>query len=423
MSNGDGEDAEPPAVTVESRLDDAEADLAEADAETALDDVESTLADIETALEDAEFPEPDDEDEADPAAALEDRLESLRTELADKRGPYVEDVAAVVTDAAETLGEPPWTKDGAEAARDAVAAFLEAAGEHVTVGFLPDEPIEADDGEEPTHSLPGAVETLEEAAGTIADAGLDPDEDEAAIAALLAAAETLGDALEDAEVWSDLSMRDQLEALGFYEVLAPENRIDFPPEWSAMKSYGDAGNVGMLLAALEKMGDADFMVEYVFEQLRYLGRDAAPAYEELHRRAEKRNTVPIELLGKIADERACETLHEFVDPDAATGLQKTTLRALGEIGSRESTQPVANRLDAEEPDVRSAAARALGLIGDTRAIEPLADALDEDEADEVRASAAWALCQIGTERALDAVAPYADDRSYIVQAEAEKAAV
>jgi HEAT repeat protein len=91
------------------------------------------------------------------------------------------------------------------------------------------------------------------------------------------------------------------------------------------------------------------------------------------------------------------------------------------IGSEESTQAVANRLVADDSEVRSVAARALGLIGDTHAIDPLADVLADDDADEVRASAAWALNAIGTQRALDEAAQYADDRSYLVQAEAEKA--
>jgi HEAT repeat protein len=145
------------------------------------------------------------------------------------------------------------------------------------------------------------------------------------------------------------------------------------------------------------------------------------AFDQIHQRAQKRNKKPVEILGKIGDERATETLHDFIDGDGDPALQKTTLRALGEIGSEESTQPVADRLAADNYEVRSAAARALGLIGDTRAIDPLADILADDEADEVRASAAWALNQISTERALDVLADYADDRAYIVQAEAEKA--
>ena len=39
-----------------------------------------------------------------------------------------------------------------------------------------------------------------------------------------------------------------------------------------------------------------------------------------------------------------------------------------------------------------------------------------------RAAAAWALRQIGTERALAAAADYADDRAYLVQHEASQAA-
>ena len=77
---------------------------------------------------------------------------------------------------------------------------------------------------------------------------------------------------------------------------------------------------------------------------------------------------------------------------------------------------------AENDEVRSVAARALGLLGDTRAVAPLADALETDDSDEVRASAAWALRQVGTEDALDEAAQYTDDRAYLVQAEAEKAA-
>jgi len=427
MSNGDedGDDAEPPAVTIESRLDDADEALDAAETEADLDDVEATLSDIEESIQTADLPEPDedDEDAEDPRAELEERLDALQSELAHQRGPYVEDVAAAVRDAAGTLADGSWTEAGAASARDAVDEFLARADEHVSVETLPDSVIEEEEGKEPTYALPGAVETLEAAADEIEAADLDPDDDADAIADLLSAAESLQDDLEAAEEWGNLSMRDQLDALGFYDVLSSENRVDFPPEWSAMKRYGKEGNVEMLLAVLEKMGDADFMEEYVFDQLVHLGGDAAPAFDEMHQRAQKRNEPPIEILGKIGDDRACETLHEFIDGDSDPALQKVTLRALGEIGGDDSTQPVANRLDAENADVRSAAARALGLIGDTRAIAPLSDVLDaDDETDEVRASAAWALRQIGTQRAIDELGAYADDRSYIVQAEAEKVA-
>jgi HEAT repeat protein len=160
------------------------------------------------------------------------------------------------------------------------------------------------------------------------------------------------------------------------------------------------------------------MEENILDALEHIA--PKEAFEAMHQRAQKRATQPIRILGRIGDDRACETLHDFLG-GGDVKLEKTTLRALGGIGSEESTQPVADRLVADGPEIRSLAARSLGLIGDTRAIEPLARVLDEDDADEVRASAAWALNQIGTERALEAAAAYADDRSYIVQVEAEKA--
>jgi HEAT repeat protein len=128
------------------------------------------------------------------------------------------------------------------------------------------------------------------------------------------------------------------------------------------------------------------------------------------------------VLGKIADDRAVDTLVDYIQDESNPPLQRTVLRALGEIGSEEATQDVANRLVAEDPEVRARAARALGMIGDTRAIDPLANRITEDDDDSVRAAAVWALNRIGTERALESAAAYADDRSFIVQDEAERAA-
>jgi HEAT repeat protein len=144
------------------------------------------------------------------------------------------------------------------------------------------------------------------------------------------------------------------------------------------------------------------------------------ALDEMLARAEKRDKHAIRVLGTIGDEAAVDTLIEYVDADV--GLQKVTFLALGKIGSPEAVQPLADQLVADDGEVRSTAARALGLIGDTRAIDPLADVLeDEAESGSVRASAAWALVQIGTEDALETAGQYADDREYLVQAEAEKA--
>jgi len=45
----------------------------------------------------------------------------------------------------------------------------------------------------------------------------------------------------------------------------------------------------------------------------------------------------------------------------------------------------------------------------------------ENDDERVRASAARALNQVGTERALDPLVAYTDDRSYLVQVAAERA--
>jgi HEAT repeat protein len=408
MSNEDdsgaAEDAD--ADSLAGRLDEAADALEAAETEADLDDVEATLDGIETELEEANLPEPDD-DEEDPREDLEDRVSDLRDDLEEQRGPYVEDVASVVESAGSTVSSTRWTDDGTETVVETAETHLETMGELLDDGFKPN----TDDPED-------VATAISDAADALAETALDPDDDADTIADLLETAEALEAAVDDAEEWSDLTVREQFDHEGFYDVLTPENRKDFPPEWSAIKAYEKRNKPEPILFVLEQR-DADFMVEYALEALKRMGPQEA--FEEMHQRAQKRDELPVEILGKIGDDRAIDTLHDFIDGGGDHSLQKTTLRAIGEIGSEESTQPVANRLADDDAEIRSAAARSLGLIGDTRAIDPLADVLADDDADEVRGSAAWALNQIGTERAREVVRDYRDDRAYLVQAEAEKA--
>jgi len=415
--DADGETAIGTEVTVDSldeRLTAAAGDLDAAETEADLDDVGTDLDSIEGDLEalsdvdedDEEGAEEEDEDE-DPREDLETRLSDLRDRVEDQRGPYAEDVVGVVDDASATVTDTRWTDDGHADVVDAVEAFLETAADHLESSFV----ATGDDAD-------ALAAVLEAAAEAVGDADLDPDDDAGAVAGLLTGAETLAEDLDAAEEWDDLTVREQLAAEGFYDVLESENRKDFPIEWNAIRVHAEEGNVEQVLLGLETF-DSDFMEENILTTLERMAPEEA--YEPVHQRARKRNEQPVAILGKIGDERATDTLHDFIDGDGNPGLQQVTLRALGEIGSEESTQPVADRLVADEPQVRSAAARALGLIGDTRAIDPLTDVLEADEADEVRASAAWALTRVGTRRALEAAAEYVDDRSYLVEAEAEKA--
>jgi len=415
-SEDDTGEAGVPATTVsaedlDAQLDEAAEALEAAETEADLDDVESQLDAVETDLEAADFEEPDEDDEEaeDPAEAIESRLSELRDDLEERRGPYADDVIGIVETAQGTVADSEWTETGEEDAHEAVETFLGAVVAYID----PD----ADAGSD----LEAAAAALETVAGTIDAADLDPDEDADAIGGLLEAAETLESDLDAAQTWDDLTVREQLDAEGFYDILTNENRKDFPPEWNAAKLHAKEGNLDLVLFAFEKLS-SDFMEEYLVDIFYHLGSDAEPAFDLMHQRAQKREKGPIEVLGKIGDERAAETLHEFIQKDGDNALQKVTLRALGAIGSESSVQPVANRLDAENEAVRSVAARSLGLLGDTRAIAPLADVLKSDDPDEIRASAAWALRQIATERALEAAAPYTDDRAYLVQSEAEKAA-
>jgi len=176
MSNGDdAEDAdgdesaaaEGPVVTFEQRLDDAAADLEAAETEADLDDVEAELDGIESDLEAADLPEPDEdeEDAEDPRADLESRLSDLQDDLESQRGPYVEDVAAVVEDAEATVADSEWTADGEAEAIAAVEAFLETVDEYVTVAVSAG------------NTTDDAATALDAVAGTIADLGLDPDDD------------------------------------------------------------------------------------------------------------------------------------------------------------------------------------------------------------------------------------------------------
>jgi len=391
----------------EDRLDAVADSVSAAETEADLDDTEADLDAVADKLDAASLPEADDDDEDDPAAALEDQLESVRDDLAAARGPYAEDVIETVESVQSTLRDTRWTVDGEATLADAQTTFVETVGEAL------DTTLDAATGGDGATLADG----LDAVTAAVTEAELDPDADSETIQTSLAAAETLEDACEAAEEWDDLEVREQLEAEGFYDVLG--HYKDFPPELAALKVWADRGNVEMVLLALDKLG-SEFMEEHCLDAIVRMNDDGA--FEEMHARAQKRDQPGIEALGKMAAEEAVETLVDYVDEDSNPQLQTVTFRALGEIGHPDAVQPLANQLVADNDEVRARAARALGLIGDTRAVEPLGETLATDEIDTVRTSAAWALRQIGTHGALATASEAVDDGSYIVEAEAERAA-
>jgi hypothetical protein len=409
----DSEESEEFELTAEAIRDRFESRLDEADTEAQLDEVEAVIDEIEAALEAATgLPEPDEDSDAETEEELREDLEGLleefRGELEAERGPYAEDVVEEIEAAKSTIADTRWTERGEGEVVEAVESFVGAVSETLDADI-------STSGED-TESL---LDALDEAIAAVEAAGLDPDEDAETIAALLEATEGLQSDLEDAQEWDDLEVREQLMAEGFFDCLG--HYKDYPPEWSAVKEWEQRGNAEMILLALDSL-QSDFMEEHCIEALTRLGDTAA--YDVMFQRAGRRDRPGIKALGKMGPdaEDAIETLLEYVDADSDPQLQKVTFKALGEIGSEEATQALADKLEMDNDNVRPYAARALGLIGDPRAVEPLADVLENDESDNVRAAAAWALQQIGTEAALEAAAKHAGDRSYLVQQEAERAA-
>ncbi|QAU13675.1 HEAT repeat domain-containing protein [Halorubrum sp. BOL3-1] len=418
-----GESAETPAPTLPEDpieeslteyLDEIADRLAAAESEADLDDVEALLGDAETGIEAADLPEPDedDEDADDPRGDLEARVAELRDGVEDARGPYGSDIADATETAAATVGDTEWTGDGHDDVAAAVASFVDAAAETVDVDAGPDGDETAD-----------LVAALDAVAAGVADADLDADADADDIAALLDATDDLEAGLDDAEEWDDLETHEQLRAQGYYGVLG--HYKDFPVEWAALKEHEARGNVDMILLALDSL-QSEFMERHCLEAFERMGKrgKTEASVEEVLGRAEKRDRPAIRILGKMAAEEATDTLVEYVSEDSNPQLQKVVFKALGEIGATEAVQPLANQLDPDgdtEDLVRPHAARALGLIGDARAVDPLADALETDPSDDVRAAAGWALRQIGTREALEAAAECADERSFIVSTEGEKA--
>jgi hypothetical protein len=405
MTDGDDE-TDLPAETLDSRLEGAAEDLDAAATERELDTVEAALDEIAEDLDAADIPAPDAdadadaEDEPDPRAELEEQLDDLRDDLEAARGPYATDVVDDVEDAKTRLTETRWSDAGEDESAAAVAEFAAEAGGVLDVDLSGDN-----------------AATLAAAADAVTNADLNPDDDAETIDALLDATAALDTGLDDAEEWDDLETHEQLRAQGFYDALG--HYKDFPPEWAALKEWEQRNNVEMVLLALDSF-QSEFMERHCLEAITRMNDDAA--FEAMHQRAGKRDEPGIKALGKMAADDAVDTLLEYVDAGSDPGLQKVTFKALGEIGSEKATGPIATQLDAENDQVRPHAARALGLIGDTRAIDPLADTLTDDESDAVRAAAAWALRQIGTEAALEAAAEFSDDRAYLVQHEAARAA-
>jgi len=399
----------------EARLDEVSEAIESAETEAELDDAEVTLdeiaADIEGAFPDAE----DDDEDGRPPDDLAERLSEVRDSLDDARGPYATDATDSIETTRDKIADTRWTDAGAQNLGLALGTLSNAV---VTAGVDHEGTVPDQDSIAP-NALESVTAALDALVDAIEAADLDPDQDAETVADLVDAAEAFADAVDSAEAWDDLSVREQLDAEGFYDVL--DHRRDFPPEWDALKSWEEAGRVDMICLAYDRLG-SEYMERHCLEALNRLGDPAC--LDTVGPLAERREVPAIEILGSIGPAAAdhVETLLDFIDPDGDIELQRAVLRALGEIGDASATNPVAQVLVADDNELRSAAARSLGLLGDPRAIEPLGDVLVDDPVGEVRASAAWALRQIGTERAQGTLVDREGDSSPLVSAETRRVA-
>ena len=405
-----GSTEDDPAV-FHDQLEDVEAEIESAETEADLDTIDARLAEIAKDLEEATFPqppEPEDEDEdelPDPAEEIEDRLSDDQDAVEELRGPYADDIVAILSTEESTIETTEWAQEGTVEVTEAVEELVGEAGAILDNSI--EIPIE-NTVESQTAGISTVIEAIEQA-------DLDPDEDATVIEAGLEAAETFSTAIDEATAFGDLQVREQLNRKGFFDILG--HYKDFPPEWSAIKAHEQAGNVEMILLAFDLL-DSNFMEEHCITALRRLGDEAA--IEPMMALSKRRNQDAIEVLGKIGSEEPVDQLLGFVDTASDPQLQQVTMKALGEIGSADAVEVIAQQLKAENAAVRSSAARSLGMIGDTRAIAPLSDVLEDDEVDFVRGSAAWALVEIGTKDAFDTVLTYEQDGSYLVESEVEK---
>ena len=104
-------------------------------------------------------------------------------------------------------------------------------------------------------------------------------------------------------------------------------------------------------------------------------------------------------------------------------------QALGTIKSEKAVNPLIERLEDEDADVRSAVARALGAIKNEKAVDPLIERLEDEDAD-VRSAALSGLAQ-GLEKIdrkllshdLDGIYPFLDPREPINDTFANRAAL
>jgi hypothetical protein len=215
----------------------------------------------------------------------------------------------------------------------------------------------------------------------------------------------------------DLSTKEKLEALGFYD----NEFTEFPPELSGLKRFKAEKNPGPIIEALRIQGyDTTFMRLEMVEALGRIGDESAVdvLLEEVNDNDTRMEAM--DALGRIGSERATDKILELLDPERKLQphVRAKAAETAGRIGDPEAVGLLVDTLDSDSSEVRGTAAEALARIGaeaeEAEVVDELGRVLEEETEETVRMSAARALRSLGTDEALDVLSEYENDRNELV---------
>ncbi len=121
---------------------------------------------------------------------------------------------------------------------------------------------------------------------------------------------------------------------------------------------------------------------------------------------ERVTAAAIRSLGDLRDPNAIEPMMPILET-GSTILKCQVLASMAHIGDSRAFAPVITRVFDTNELVRGNAASAVGALRDPRALEPLLMCLTDDSA-QVRANACWSLGKIGCTQAVDRLISIAD---------------
>lgn len=158
----------------------------------------------------------------------------------------------------------------------------------------------------------------------------------------------------------------------------------------AIESIGDS----QLMAIAQALRNQDWEARKINGNLSHLtdARIIEPLIQALRDDSPAVRRIAAWALGELGDQKAIEPLRQRLS-DSSAEVRAQAAQSLGDIANNEPVEDLITALKDAAPQVRLRAAHALGDIGDPRALPALTTALnDTDQA--IRAKAAWAIKEV-----------------------------